>query len=72
MANDLEIKQDKDGVEFTFPIPDDPKACFFCDHCTDIFYDWNGPYMFICQKDHNDEIERGLEGKCPDFYETTE
>ena len=49
-----------------------PKACFFCDHCTDIFYDWNGPYMFICQKDHNDEIERGLEGKCPDFYETTE
>ena len=26
MANDLEIKQDRDGVEFTFPIPDDPKA----------------------------------------------
>ena len=49
-----------------------PKACFFCDHCTDIFYAWNGPYMFICQKDHNDEIERGLEGKCPDFYESNE
>ena len=26
MANDLEINQDKDGVEFTFPIPDDKKA----------------------------------------------
>lgn len=26
MAKDLEIKQDKDGVDFTFPIPDDPKA----------------------------------------------
>ena len=50
-----------------------PKACFFCDHCTDIFYDYtNGPYMFICDKDHNDEIQRGLAGKCPDFYESNE
>ena len=50
-----------------------PKACFFCDHCTDIFVDWDGtPYMFVCIKDHGTEIERGLEGKCPDFYETND
>lgn len=27
------------------------KSCFFCKHCTDIFFDYtNGPYMFICNK----------------------
>ena len=50
-----------------------PKACFFCDHCTDIFYDYTvGPYLFVCTKGHSDEIERGLEGKCPDFQESLE
>ena len=32
---------------FTYEIPDN--FCVFCEHCTDIFYDYtNGPYMFIC------------------------
>lgn len=25
------------------------KDCLFCDHCSDIFWDYsNGPYMIIC------------------------
>ena len=25
------------------------KDCLFCDHCTDIFWDYtNGPYMIFC------------------------
>lgn len=26
-----------------------PETCFFCEHCTDIFFDYtNGPYWLIC------------------------
>ena len=34
------------GSEYQCP----DKACVFCDHCSDIFYDYtNGPYMIICE-----------------------
>lgn len=23
-------------------------CCLVCENCTDIFYDWNGPYAFFC------------------------
>lgn len=51
-----------------------PKSCFFCKHCTDIFYDFtNGPYSFSCDLDSIEYIpdrERiGLSGKCIDFKE---
>ena len=44
-----------------------PRNCVFCDNCTDIFYDSNGPYMIICDKDLPQEI--GFEGKCKQFFE---
>lgn len=54
-----------------------PKACFFCDHCTDIYWDYShGPYAFVCEKhscldDAWDEIlTNGLSGICPEFEET--
>jgi hypothetical protein len=50
----------------------DEKSCFFCQHLTDIFFDYtNGPYMFICEKgsaDH-DPTDEGLKGKCNMFME---
>ena len=48
-----------------------PKSCFFCEHCTDIIYDYsNGPYMFICNNNINsDHIELGLKGMCNKFKE---
>lgn len=48
-----------------------PRSCFFCRHCTDIFYDYtNGPYMFICDIDSTSaQIESGLRGECGDFEE---
>lgn len=46
-----------------------PKSCFFCKHCTDIFYDWtHGPYKFIC--DIKEDIDnKGLAGECNEFIE---
>ena len=44
-------------------------SCFFCEHCTDIFFDYtNGPYMFFCLKDHDDVTDYLING-CPDFKE---
>lgn len=46
-------------------------TCFFCDHLTDIFWDYsNGPYMFVC--DIDEEINDGLAGNCVKFEETGE
>lgn len=56
-------------------------SCFFCKHCTDIFWDYtNGPYMFFCDEmksgikedecEYNDQlIENGLSGNCELFKE---
>ena len=52
-----------------------PRSCFYCDFCTDIWYDCSeGPYMFDCIKQGEGEengvrILRGLKGECPDFAE---
>lgn len=40
-------------------------ACPFCTHCTDVFYDWNGPYMWVCDLDNN--CGYGMSGNCKDF-----
>ena len=55
----------------TFTILAHPKACFFCDHCTDIFYDSRGPYAIVCDVVNADEIdyEIGFLGKCEKFKE---
>lgn len=51
-----------------------PNSCFFCDNCTDIFFDYkNGnpaPYMWLCDKGNDTEV--GMMGKCQDFNEQTE
>lgn len=41
-------------------------ACVFCDHCTDIFYDYtNGPYLMFCELPAHDCNGAG----CEDFIE---
>ena len=41
-------------------------SCFFCQHCTDIFFDYtNGPYMFICDEDA--DTTKGYDGQCKLF-----
>lgn len=46
------------------------KACLFCEHCTDVFWDYTGgPYLMFCEK-HEDVTEvDGPWGNCPDFQE---
>lgn len=45
-------------------------SCFFCSHCTDIFYDYtHGPYLLIC--DINSTIENALKGQCDKFEDDT-
>lgn len=49
-----------------FSVVADSNSCFFCDHCTDIYYDYeNGPYMFICAECQ--ETDKGLSGSCEMF-----
>lgn len=46
-----------------------PKACMFCDHCSDIYWDYtNGPYLCFCNLDI-DPNTGGYEGKCDSFIE---
>lgn len=43
----------KCGNGFSYKMPE--HHCVFCDHCTDLFYDFaNGPYLFICDLGHDD------------------
>ena len=56
-----------------------PRSCFFCEHLTDIFWDYtNGPYVFFCEQRHMDSpddpnpIEQGMRGECEDFVEVEE
>jgi len=49
-----------------------PRGCFFCKHCTDVFFDYtSGPYMFICDKHdgEHDPTAKGICGKCKMFEE---
>ena len=52
----------------TYRLKAHPHSCFFCDNCTDIFYDYtNGPYMFFCAEEL--DIDTGLSGSCKQFSE---
>ena len=48
-----------------------PNSCFFCDNCTDIYFDYAkgyaAPYMWLCNV--GNDTEAGLMGKCQDFRE---
>ena len=42
-------------------------ACVFCDHCTDIFYDYtHGPYLLLCEL-HDQALNNG--SGCEHFIE---
>lgn len=44
---DVNLKSFKCDNGITYSIPEN--HCVFCEHCTDIFYDYtNGPYLFFC------------------------
>lgn len=54
---------------YSLMAPDE--SCFFCGHCTDIWFDYaNGPYMFWCDLDA--DVEAGLKGECLKFGEDVE
>lgn len=43
-------------------------SCLFCNHCTDIFWDYtNGIYDTYCELDK--DIEKGAKGLCKNFEE---
>ena len=51
-------------------------SCLFCEHCHDVFYDWNGPYAFGCNLtsiETEDGVMQkvffGLQEGCPNFKE---
>lgn len=45
----------------------DPQSCVFCDNCTDIWYDSNGPYMVSCNKGFCEDA--GIRVRCEHFVE---
>lgn len=47
----------------TVEAPD--KCCLFCDHCTDLFYDFGGIYLTVC--DIEKDIVIGSKGECDYF-----
>lgn len=47
------------------------KSCLFCDHCTDIIWDFShGPYAFMC--DTVTDTRKGMSGECDSFLEDKE
>lgn len=55
---------------FMPPINCRPNCCLFCDECTDIYYDSQGPYAIICLK--KGDFKTGMLGKCEMFKEEQE
>lgn len=44
------------------------KLCVFCEHCTDVFWDYtNGPYMLFCDLDRSEVEEHNEKQTCPKF-----
>lgn len=48
------------------------KACPFCDHCSDLFWDSDGIYVILCDLNkHNDtDFDGNASGKCKDYFES--
>lgn len=58
----------ENGHLYRFP----EKSCVFCEHCSDIFYDYShGPYMLICDLGINTD-NGNLSAKCMKFREDFE
>ena len=46
------------------------RSCFFCEHCTDMYYDYTyGPYMFFCTKRIDWAEVDAMHGSCEGFME---
>ena len=68
------LREDPNARRFEFSYPDwmgfymavyaHCKSCLFCKYMTDVYYDHNGPYMMICEKNHDKII---LKEACKDF-----
>lgn len=51
---------------YSIEVPE--KSCLFCEHCTDVFWDYtNGPYMLVC--DVGADTASGARGECAAFIE---
>lgn len=55
----MRIFKCENGKEYECP----DNACVFCDHCSDIFYDYtNGPWLILCElPDYVGRIGTGCE-----------
>ena len=58
-SKNMRIFKCENGFEYKCP----DTACVFCDHCTDIFYDYtHGPYLMFCDvPDHDCHNGAGCE-----------
>lgn len=56
---------DSDGKSWLVGV----RSCLFCDYCTDVYLDWNGPYGFICSI--GKDVCCGCIGEC-EFFECDE
>lgn len=41
--------------------------CVFCSHCTDVFWDYHGPYMVICDLGRPEVKDHNYRNTCKDF-----
>lgn len=49
------------------------RSCFFCEHCSDIYFDHiHGPYMFFCTKGIDCNEVDAMHGNCEGFMEEEE
>lgn len=44
------------------------KCCVFCKHCIDVVFDYNGPYLILCELGNNTSTHNA-DNKCIDFEE---
>ena len=62
----MHLKEYRLTNHFAVLAPDN--CCLFCDHCTDVWWDYeNGPYMFFCVVDK--DTSKGARGACEYFLE---
>lgn len=50
ILSETKVFECENGKRYLLPA----NHCVFCKHCTDIFYDYGGPYMSICSEGNED------------------
>lgn len=65
----IKIYRCENGHLYKFP----QQSCFFCSHCTDIFYDYShGPYMVFCELNNPNRENGNFDSKCLDYEDDLE